>query len=164
MESNSIPAPGYQHAQRGLLIRVVLLVIGVVEGVVLTVWILADGASSDSLIVALALIALLIGVYAVFGSLTVTVDHQQLGVAFGAGLIHRHIPLDKVEKCRPVRNSWWYGWGIRLTPRGWLWNVSGLDAVELTYRSGRHFRVGTDEPERLCEAVNAAVRRGSTGR
>ena len=142
-----------------MLIRVVLLVIGVVDGVVLAVWILADGTSSDSLIVVLALIVLLVGVYIFFGSLTVTVEREQLRVALGSGLIHRRIPISEIEECRAVRNSWWYGWGIRLTPRGWLWNVSGRDAVELTYQSGRHFRVGTDEPELLCEAVNAAVRR-----
>ena len=47
------------------------------------------------------------------------------------------------------RNSWWYGWGIRLTPHGWMWNISGLDAVELTYRNGKKFRIGTDELEML---------------
>lgn len=159
MERNSILGPGYQHTQRGVLTRVVLLVIGVVGGLALGVWILADGTSSDSLILTLALTVLLIGVYVLFGSLTVAVDHQQLSVALGSGLIDRRIAISEVEGCRPVRNSRWYGRGIRLTPRGWLWNVSGFDAVELTYQSGRHFRVGTDEPELLCEAVNAALRR-----
>jgi hypothetical protein len=35
----------------------------------------------------------------------------------------------------------------------WVWNVSGLDAVELTLRSGRRFRIGTDEPEELAKAI-----------
>jgi len=36
----------------------------------------------------------------------------------------------------------------------WLvWNISGLDAVELTYCDGKKFRIGTDEPEALLEAL-----------
>lgn len=67
------------------------------------------------------------------------------GIAFGVGPVRRRISLAEIEGCRRVRNSWW--WGIRLTPRGWLWNVSGLDAVELMCGGGKHFPSGTDEPD-----------------
>jgi len=45
--------------------------------------------------------------------------------------------------------SWLVGWGIRWTGSGWLFNVSGLDAVELSLKSGRRFRIGTDDPRGL---------------
>jgi len=61
-----------------------------------------------------------------------------------------------------VRNKWWYGLGIRLTPHGWLYNVSGLDAIEIVRRSGKTFRVGTDEPKALAAALRAA--RGTSAR
>ena len=54
---------------------------------------------------------------------------------------------------QPVRNPWYCGWGIRLGPTGWLWNVSGFDAVELTLTDGRRFRVGSDEPGQLVAAL-----------
>lgn len=53
-----------------------------------------------------------------------------------------------------MRNKWWYGWGIRLTPHGWLYNVSGLDAVELHLTGGRKVRLGTAEPAQLSRAIN----------
>jgi len=56
-----------------------------------------------------------------------------------------------------VRNKWWYGLGIRLTPHGWLYIVSGLDAVEIVRISGKKFRVGTDEPQALVTALTAAL-------
>ncbi|MDY7014940.1 MAG: hypothetical protein SVX43_15355 [Cyanobacteriota bacterium] len=56
-----------------------------------------------------------------------------------------------------VKNPWYYGWGIRLTPRGWLFNVSGLDAVEISLNSGRHFRIGTDRPRELERAIRRAA-------
>jgi hypothetical protein len=42
---------------------------------------------------------------------------------------------------------------MRWTPRGWLWNVSGLEAVELHMTNGTNFLVGTNEPHRLLEAL-----------
>lgn len=79
---------------------------------------------------------LLVLVTALFGSLTIRVSDDYLECRFGIGVIRRRIKLTDVRAARPVRNRWWYGWGIRLTPHGWLWNVSGLDAVELTFANG----------------------------
>ena len=72
---------------------------------------------------------------------------------FGLGIIRRTIALADVTGCTVVRNPWWYGWGIRLIPHGWMWNVAGLDAVELQFRTGRRFRIGTDDPEGLAAAI-----------
>jgi len=40
--------------------------------------------------------------------------------------------------------------------RYWVYNVSGLEAVEVTLRSGKRFRIGTDEPEALLTALQRA--------
>jgi hypothetical protein len=39
------------------------------------------------------------------------------------------------------------GWGIRALHKGWLWNIAGLDAVELELKTGRVFRIGTDDAD-----------------
>ena len=44
-------------------------------------------------------------------------------------------------------------WLGHLTPYGWLYNVSGLDAVAITLRDGRKFALGTDDPEGLVTAI-----------
>ena len=36
-----------------------------------------------------------------------------------------------------VRNKWYYGWGLRGIPGGWMFNVWGLDDVELDRRRTR---------------------------
>jgi hypothetical protein len=61
-----------------------------------------------------------------------------------------------------VRNPWYYGWGVRLTPHGILYNVSGLNAVELLLDDGRRVRVGTDEPDALVRALAGATRMTAT--
>jgi hypothetical protein len=108
---------------------------------------------------AIPVLLLMLFVGLLFYNLTVEVTNDFIAATFGIGLIKRRIPLDIVADARVVRNKWWYGWGVRLTPHGWLWNVSGLDAVELEYTNGKRFRIGTDEPERLVEAINNARER-----
>ena len=76
---------------------------------------------------------------------------------FGPGLIHKTFAASDIREARIVRNRWFYGWGIRWTPHGWLFNVSGLDAVEVELRSGRQYRIGTDEPRQLHEAIGSVI-------
>jgi hypothetical protein len=104
----------------------------------------------------LAVLVLLAVMAVLFASLTIEIQGGLLTVWFGPGLIRKRVPLATIRSCEVVRNPWWYGWGIRWTPRGWLYNVSGHSAVELTLQNGRRLRIGTDEPERLCQAIDQA--------
>ena len=92
-----------------------------------------------------------------FGSLTVTVDDAVITLCFGPGLIRKRIKLDTVAGCKPVKNQWWWGWGVQHIPGGWLYNVSGLDAIELKLNNGRVCRIGTDEPQELSEFIQAKL-------
>jgi hypothetical protein len=116
-------------------------------------------AFRDSLVAGLLVCLMAALVLTSVFSLTTTVSDQELHVRFGIGLIRRRIPLTRIVKAVAVRNRWYYGWGMRLTPRGWLWNVWGLGAVELTYVDGRHFRIGSDEPERLAAEIQRGIER-----
>jgi len=85
--------------------------------------------------------------------MTVTVDAAGIDVVFAFGWPRRYIAMERVGDVSVVRNRWFYGWGIRFVPHGWLWNVWGLDAVELRLDSGRVFRIGTAEPNELAAAI-----------
>jgi hypothetical protein len=91
-----------------------------------------------------------------FSSLTVQVTDRELTFYFGPGFWERRFDLDTIEHVETVRNSPLYGWGIRYTRHGWLYNVSGLQAVEVTIRGEEQFRIGTDEPEQLKTALERA--------
>lgn len=45
------------------------------------------------------------------------------------------------------------GWGIRYFGEGFLYNVNGLKAIELFLENGKKLRIGTDEPEKLGDAL-----------
>jgi hypothetical protein len=137
---------GYQHTQPGY---VVLALIGIGSLVLLTIT-TAGGVSKEYLFIGLllSLVVLLL-----FAWLTTMVRGGVLYVSFGIGLIQRAVHVSEIQTCSVVQNPWYYGVGIHLTPHGWLYNVSGARAVEVTLTSGRAFRVGTDEPEELYQAL-----------
>jgi len=139
----------YEKRQRGSLI-VFMLSLLLVAGVFFL---------RDALVPGLTLAAVVALLLASFGSLEVRVDEEAVKLRFGVGLIRRTIALDRIESAARVRNRWWYGWGIRLTPHGWLWNVAGLDAVELRLTDGKLFRIGTGDPEGLEGALEARLAR-----
>ncbi len=93
----------------------------------------------------------------VFSRLTVTIDDQIIKAEFGLRVIRKVFPLQEIEAYRVVRNPWYYGWGIRFTPRGWLFNVSGFSAIELQMKNGKRYRIGTDDPENLARSLQSAL-------
>ena len=105
------------------------------------------------MVIAWVFTIILLIVAALFWGLTVEVNKDVVRLYYGFGIIHRSIPRERIATVTQVRNRWWYSLGIRLTPHGWMWNISGLDAVELIYHNGKKFRIGTDEPEVLLEAL-----------
>jgi len=92
-----------------------------------------------------------------FGSLTVEVWEDRIVLWFGPGVIRKRFDVKDVRRATAVRNRWYYGWGIRFTPHGWLFNVSGFDAVELEMGSGRKYRIGSDEPQELLSAIRRVL-------
>lgn len=147
----------YSHRQSATVIRVVMgataLFVAIIGGLGFTA---AEdrGAMIWLWLAVMGVMALLAWV---FGGLTVTLDESAIDIQFGPGWPRKRIALADVRGAEPVRNSWWYGWGIRLTPHGWMWNVSGLDAVEVLLADGRRTRIGTDEPRELAAAIHQAI-------
>ena len=88
-----------------------------------------------------------------FSGLSTFVYKDRVSVRFRGGFIRRDILMEDIKSVKAVKNKWYYGWGVRYIGNGWMYNVSGFDAVELTLRSGRRFRIGTDKPKELEEAI-----------
>ena len=143
----------YEHTQQGTLIK------NIMRTVILLCFIIA-GVNQFITPVALSLYGMIL-IFAVltwlFGSLTIEVDGEELCHYFGPGFWKKTYLLSDIESVEQVRNSWIFGWGIRLTPHGWLYNVSGLDAVQVQLRSGRKFRIGTDDPQGVISAISGNI-------
>ncbi len=139
----------YKHSQIGYFLLIVYSV--VIMGMVYL-----NIVTEFSPIAQFGLIIMFI-VLALFATLKVKVDHKMIQIRFGVGAIRKGFRLNKIENYRVVKNPWYYGWGIRFTPRGWLFNVSGFSAIELQMKNGKRFRIGTDDPKGLAKAVDEAL-------
>jgi hypothetical protein len=87
--------------------------------------------------------------------LTTTVSASEISLEFRLGWPSKTIDRAAIVGAAIHRNIWIAGWGIRKVTRGWMWNVWGLDAVELELDSGRVFRIGTDDPAGLLAALRS---------
>jgi hypothetical protein len=134
----------YHHTQRGTVILVALAVATVLAA--------AGGLALRPVLIVVPV--LVIGAW-LFHSLTIEVAEGELRWRFGPGWIRKRVPLDLILSAEPVRTNVIEGWGIHLSRFGWLYNVSGRDAVAVRMKNGRHFALGTDQPEALCAALRS---------
>jgi len=138
----------YEHTQIGHviiwpLLGIILIANGVTEAL----------AHWPLLVVSLILLVCLV----LFYRLKITIEDETLCASFGPGIVRKRVRVAEVVGCEPIRIRWWYGWGIHLTPCGWLYNVSDFDAVAITLRDGKRFALGTDDAHGLTEAIRAAT-------
>ena len=136
--------PGYTHTQIGWVIIVSLIVGAVVVGFLY---------HDTPLFPPWPIFATLGFILLLFGWLTVTVDDHHLRATFGLWVSMPAIKLADVETAEVVTNSILIGWGIRFLKGGIMYNVSGLQAVQMTTKEGYIYRIGTDDPQGLLRAV-----------
>lgn len=142
----------YRRTQRGTLLVTAFGLIAAGEAVIFARY----GASP--LIPAMAIFVLAVAA-CVFCCLTVSVSPEQITLRFGVSPIRKSFLVSDVRTVSIARNRWYDGWGARYTAQGWLYSVSGLDAVEIVLKNGRKHRIGTDDPTGLLSAIRAAIER-----
>lgn len=140
----------YDRVQRGKLVPLAgaFLLAGVV-----IIAVARDDLGVAGIFAVVATVTLVAVIVVIASIMRVTVDDEAVTVAFGRGWPRKVIVRSDIVSLRPVRNHWILGWGIRWFPGGWMWNVWGLDAVELELVSGRRFRIGTDDIDGLTTAL-----------
>ena len=139
----------YQHTQRSKILFIIIIF-------VLLFMLFLMYRFGFNWINVIVFILMVFALY-LFNSLVVKVSSEKIYVAFGSGLIHKTIPFTIIKSAEKVRNKWYYGFGIRLIPGGQMYNLAGLDAVELKLTNGRVFRVGTDESDKLLEVIHSQI-------
>jgi hypothetical protein len=138
----------YRHTQVGYLTLIVMVVVA---------FAIVGLGSRSARPVTIGVAGLLAIVTVLFSSLTVEVTDAELRFHFGPGFWRKQFALGDVVSANPTRSNWLEGWGIRITLRGMLYNVSGTNAVEIELRSGQRFRIGTDDPDGLVRALRAKI-------
>jgi hypothetical protein len=141
----------YRHTQPGLsIVFLSLVAIALDIGIMWQTGLWVPTAAALVVLIAIAIL---------FSSLTVEVSDDELRWRFGPGFWTYRLPLGDIEQVAVVRNRWTNGFGIRMAPGFRLYNVSGLDAVELRLKSNDIKRIGTDDPQGLANALQSLSRR-----
>ena len=74
--------------------------------------------------------------------------------------MRKRYKLASIKSCEPVSNSMISGIGIRVLSNGWLYNVSGFQAVELQFNhKDSVVRIGTDKAEEVSAAIQEVIDR-----
>ncbi|MFZ2187779.1 MAG: hypothetical protein WAV46_04110 [Candidatus Moraniibacteriota bacterium] len=150
----------YKHTQIGYMMLVVTLAV-----LVLFTWVYitasAEPPSVDSgpNFAVSAIMALILFILASFAMLTASIDENYLRIKFGYGIFARKFALNQIALVQVVKNHWYYGWGIKLWlwPKMWIYSVSGFDAVEITMKNRKVYRIGTDVPEELETVIKQSI-------
>lgn len=149
--------PLYEHTQAGWPIRIAFVATSVLFLVMTLLPELSRTPTPVGVLVAGAVFTALLGW--TWGSLTVRIEDGELRVRFGPGWPRKTVRLADIAAVEVTRTTFMEGWGVHRTRRGWLYNVSGFDAVLLRLANGRSMMIGTDEPRRLKTAIERAQAR-----
>lgn len=146
------PRPVYEHRQTAVFMRV-----GFALAVAVVAALYAEPPTQQRVLLLVAPLFLLL--FLAFDGLTIRIAGGELRWAFGVfGFPRGRLALADIAEATVTRTTFWEGWGIRYTRRGWLFNVSGLDAVLIRKTDGKTFLLGTDEPRKLVAAIDSAKR------
>lgn len=150
----------YHHTQIGyLMLSITLVVLVFFAWLQVTARMEAPSYDSGANFAITAIMACVLFILVSFSTLTVAIDEQFLNIRFGWGVFRKQFPLSEIATVRKVKNHWYYGWGIKVWfwPYMWIFNVSGFDAVELTMKNGKVYRIGTNDLAKLEAAIKQSV-------
>lgn len=130
--------------------------------VVSVVWLAAPAIPTAKEVpwLAATMLALAVALAALYGGIHTTVTVDKVEVRFGAYRMLR-MPVSEIAEVKlhtfsPLRQ--FGGYGIRRNLEMWAIFIRGNEGVLLTTVGGKKFLIGSDHPERLAAAVQAAMR------
>lgn len=106
-------------------------------------------------------IAFGIGLPALFHYMKLIVEVGEEGILIRFSPLHSRfirfedMEIHKVRKYHPIRE--YGGWGIRWGSKGWAYNVSGNKGVQLELTNGKRILIGSQNPEKLEQAIKKAM-------
>ena len=141
----------YRHTQYGALMFGVFLVVAVLIATIAV----AD-IREGRLTAALVMIGVTLFGMAMFYAATIEITSEAIKFWFGIGIVRTTIPLSEVQSVKVIQNPWYYFWGVKSIPGGWWWAIAPGAGVEITLKNGRLVQLGSDQPQQLCQAIEAA--------
>lgn len=113
----------------------------------------------------IVLTGIMVFIALLFYKLRIKIDDAGIHLIYGIGLVRKTIRPDRVDHIECIKTPWYYGLGIRITPKGILYNIHSLKAVRIEYQKGgkqKRIMIGTPQPEELKEFLQHKYNSGKT--
>lgn len=95
-----------------------------------------------------------------FFGMTVTVTDSEILIRLGIGVINKKINLSDIQSVDTKKYPVYFGYGIRITPGGILYNVNGRHAVEIKLKNKKNVVwIGTNDWDNLKNTIDSAIRK-----
>ncbi len=136
---------------------IAVIAVPVLFGVIGT---LARGANAVIAIIVGPGTVVLVLLLLVLAKLVVDVDERAIHVSFHYLWPTRNIPLDDVQRAHATEYSPlldYGGWGVRLSWKGWAYNVGGAEGVLVETKGGKRIMVGSRRAKELESAIARAI-------
>lgn len=102
---------------------------------------------------------LFISILIMFFGMTVIITDNEIMIRLGIGLITKSIKLSEIQSVATVKYPVYFGYGVRITPGGVLYNVNGRHAVEIVLKNKKKtIQIGTNDWDNLRNAIESAIR------
>jgi hypothetical protein len=93
-----------------------------------------------------------------FYKIDIEIDDIYISFKMGIGIFKKSYKISEIELCKAVKNSFINGFGIHKIKYGWLYNVSGFEAIELTFKdTDKVVRIGTNKSEEITERITKLI-------
>ena len=147
----------YRYTQVGIVTILMILLAGA-----FTAFVIISGLDSSAgpvlKVVGLVVVGLFVLVLAAFYSFTIQIADGKLNFWFGYGVGKKSFAIDDIRSIEIVKTPWYYFWGIKSIPGGWLYSIApGGRALVLVFMDNRVIHVGTDRPEEIKEGLDSWV-------
>ena len=156
--------PEYRYTQIGILTILMILL-----AAAFTALMFASGLNSTEggdasvlKVTALVVAGLFVLVLASFYSFTIQIANGELNFWFGFGVARKSFPITEILSVEIVKNPWYYLWGIKSIPGGWLYSIApGGRVLELIFKDNRKIHLGTNRPEEIKRSLAEAIGRSA---
>ncbi len=97
-----------------------------------------------------------------FYSFTIQIADGNIKFWFGFGVARKSLPLEGILSVEIVKNPWYYLWGIKSIPGGWLYSIApGGRAIELIFKDDKKIHLGTNNSEEIKQRLDQAIGRAT---
>lgn len=153
----------YKYTQIGILTILMILAAAAITAFMIVSGIRSTEDQSATIlkVTGLVVVGVFIMALASFYSFTIQISDGKLNFWFGFGIWGKSIPIDEIQSIKIVNNPWYYFWGIKSIPGGWLYSIApGGQAIELITKGNvNKIHLGTNRPEEITRRLDIAMTR-----